>query len=216
MYALLFLIGFFGFLGMAGLSFLHSGHDSHTGNHGSTGEAIGSLKAIQHGHARAGGHHGHHHGHAKVGAAKSAKSFKPWWAFSPFDIFAYCTGAGAAGELLRAHLSPQMTIAAAVIGAIVFNFGLAKPVLNTLLRFESRQSDGLEGSVAQEVEAITKFDANGRGLVRLCLDGQIVQVLAVLDPEETRRGVTVAKGDPLLVIDVDAARNTCRVTRELA
>ena len=50
MYALLFLIGFFGFLGMAGLSFLHSGHDSHTGNHGSTGEAIGSLKAIQHGH----------------------------------------------------------------------------------------------------------------------------------------------------------------------
>lgn len=212
MYALLFLIGFFGFLGMAGLSFLHSGHDSHTGNHGSTGEAIGSLKAIQHGHARA----GHHHGHAKAGHVKSAKSFKPWWAFSPFDIFAYCTGAGAVGEIIRTHISPGVTIFAAVMGALFFNFGLAKPILNTLLRFESRQSEGLEGSVAQEVEAITKFDGNGRGLVRLCLDGQIVQVLGILDPEEIKRGVTVAKGDPLLVLDVDAARNTCRVTRELA
>ena len=218
MYALLFLIGFFGFLGMAGLSFLHSGHDSHTGNHGSTGEAIGSLKAIQHGHARAGSHHGHAHGHghAKAGSVKSTRSFKPWWAFSPFDIFAYCTGAGAVGEIIRTHVSPQVTIFAAVMGALFFNFGLAKPILNTLLRFESRQSEGLEGSVAQQVEAITKFDANGRGLVRLALDGQLVQVLAVLDPEETRRGVTVAKGDPLLVVDVDAAKNTCRVTRELA
>jgi len=154
-------------------------------------------------------------GTAKAGSAKSTRSFKPWWALSPFDIFAYCVGAGAAGELLRGHVSAQVTLAAAVIGALVFNFGLAKPILNTLLRFESRQSEGLEGSVAQEVEAITKFDANGRGLVRLALDGQIVQVLAVLDPEETRRGVTVAKGDPLLVVDVDAARNTCRVTREM-
>ena len=42
------------------------------------------------------------------------------------------------------------------------------------------------------------------------------QVLATLDPEEAKRGVTVSKGDSLLVLDVDAAKNTCRVTRELA
>jgi hypothetical protein len=215
-YALLFLIGFFGFLGMAGMSFLHSGHDSHTGNHGSTGEALGSLKAIQHGSGRA-GHHGHSHGHAKVGSSKGAKGrFKPWWMISPFDIFAYCTGAGAAGELLKNVLTANELIGAAALGAIIFNFVLARPILNNLLKFESRQSEGLEGSVAHVGEAITRFDAQGRGLVRLALDGQIVQVLATLDMDECARGVQVAKGDSLLILDVDAAKNTCRVTRELS
>lgn len=211
MYALLFLIGFFGFVGMAGMSFLHSGHQSHTGNHGSTGEAIGSLKSIQHGHARV------PHGAAK--GLKTAKGgrFRPWWAFSPFDLMAYCTGAGAVGEILRQRgLPPNAVLGAAVVGAILFDFALAKPLLNALLRFESRPSEGLEGSTAQRVEALTRFDAQGRGLVRLDLDGELVQVLATLDSEERSRGVVVAKGDPLLVIDVDAVRNTCRVTRELA
>ena len=208
MYALLFLVGFFGFLGMAGMSFLHSGHDGHTGNHGSTGEAVGSLKAIQHSHARV-----HHH----HGATKAAKGFKPWWALSPFDILAYCTGAGAVGEILRQQgVAPGAVLAAAALGALLFNFGLAKPLLNLLLRFESRQSDGLEGQVAQRGEALTRFDAQGRGLVALAMDGQIVQVLGHLDSEERDRGVLVAKGDALLVIDVDAVKNTCRVTRELA
>ncbi len=210
MYALLFLVGFFGFVGMAGLSFLHSGHQSHTGNHGSTGEALGSLKAIQHAHG------------PKVHAARGTKvakggRFRPWWAISPFDLLAYATGAGAVGEVLRQQgVSPLLTLWAAVAGALAFNFGLAKPILNLLLRFESRQSEGLEGSVSHSAEALTRFDAQGRGLVRLALDGQVVQVLATLDSDERSRGVTVAKGDALLVVDVDASRNTCRVTRELA
>ena len=198
------------------MSFLHSGHDSHTGNHGSTGEALGSLKAIQHTHGARVHHGGSKLVAGKVGHGKGMK-FRPWWALSPFDLLAYCTGAGAVGEILRQNGWPPNTqLAGAVIGALVFNFGIAKPVLNALLKFESRQSDGLEGSVAQEAEALTRFDAQGRGLVRLALDGQIVQVLGVLDREERDRGVTVAKGDSLLVVDVDAARNTCRVTRELA
>lgn len=217
MFALLFFVGFFGFVGMAGLSFLHSGHDSHTGNHGSTGEAIGGIKAVQHAHSHGHGHaRVHHSGGHKGGSAKSAK-FKPWWAFSPFDILAYCTGAGAVGEILRqSGVNPTITILAAVAGALFFNFALAKPVLNLLLRFESRQSEGLEGQIAKPAEAVTKFDTHGRGLIKMALDGQIVQCLGVLDAEEFDRGVTVAKGDTLLVVDVDAAKNTCRVTRELA
>ena len=208
MYALLFLVGFFGFVGMAGMSFVHSGHDAHTGNHGSTGEALGSLKGLQHGHARVARPHG---------GPKGAGRYKPWWALSPFDLMAYCTGAGAVGEILRqAGVAPTIVLIAAFVGALAFDFGVAKPLLNTLLRFESRQSAGLEGQVAQQVEAVTRFDAQGRGLVRLDLDGEIVQVLATLDPGERERGVIVAKGDPLLILDVDAARNTCRVTRELA
>lgn len=203
------------------MSFLHSGHDSHTGNHGSTGEALGSLKAIQHGHgARV--HHGagkiaHARGGPGKGGHGKGMKFRPWWALSPFDILAYCTGAGAVGEILRQNgFAPNAQLLGAVLGALVFNFGLAKPILAALLKFESRQSEGLEGSVAQAAEALTRFDAQGRGLVSLALDGQIVQVLGVLDRDEQDRGVTVAKGDSLLVVDVDAARNTCRVTRELA
>lgn len=173
---------------------------------------------MQHGHAHA--PRVHHSGGARLTPAKAAKGgprFRPWWAISPFDILAYCTGAGAVGEILRQQgMAPNLTLVAAIVGALFFNFGLAKPLLNLLLRFESRQSEGLEGQVAHRAEAVTRFDAEGRGLVRLALDGQIVQVLAILDREERDRGVVVAKGDPLLVVDVDAAKNVCRVTRELA
>ena len=204
MYATLFLVGFLGFLAMAGMSFLHSGGDARTGNHGSTGEALGSLKGLR--HARV--HKGHH--------GKGLR-FRPWWALSPFDLLAYATGAGAAGEILRQNgLAPNVQLIGAILGALVFNFGIARPVLDALLKFESRQSDGLEGQVAREARAETRFDAQGRGLVSLALDGQIVQVLASLDRDERERGTTVARGDTLLVLDVDAARNTCRVTRELA
>ena len=204
---------------MAGMSFLHSGHDGHTGNHGSTGEALGSLKAMQHAHGARVSHakvvHGPK-GHSGKAHTGRGLKFRPWWSLSPFDILAYCTGAGAAGEILRQNgFSANAQLGGAILGALVLNFGLAKPFLNALLKFESQGSDGLEGSVAREAEALTRFDAQGRGLVRLALDGQIVQVLAVLDRDERDRGVTVAKGDALLVIDVDAARNTCRVTREL-
>jgi hypothetical protein len=213
-FALLFFVGFFGFVGMAALSFVHSGHDSHTGNHGSTGEAVSSLKALQHTHARGPKvQHGHHIRTSKIAKAR----FKPWWAISPFDIFAYSTGAGAMGEILRQLGATQnLQIIGAVLGAFVFNFILAKPVLNLLLRFESRQSEGLEGQIAHTAEAVTRFDKDGRGLVKMALDGEIVQVLAILDPEERARGVTVAKGDEVLVVDVDPIKNTCRVTREFA
>ena len=215
MYALLFLVGFFGFLGMAGMSFLHSGHDSHTGNHGSTGEALGGVKALGHGHGH--GARVHHHGH-KVShkGIKAAKGKKPWWLISPVDVFALCMGAGAAGELLKHALSPTLLAWAAVVGALVFNLAVVKPLLGSLLMFGSRESEGLEGQVARPAEALTRFDASGRGLVRLTMDGQFVQLMATLEPEELGRGVRVAKGDEVLVVGVDGARNTCRVTRELA
>lgn len=231
MYALLFLVGFFGFLGLAGLSALHSGQHSHHGGHGDSGlDATGHAHAHTafRGGAKAGAgkaghvagakaHGGRTHGGRSHGGKGAGKRFRTGWALTPFDILAYCTGAGAVGEILRQLLvNPQIVLGCAVLGALVFNFGLAKPALNLLLRFESRQSDGLEGSVAQEVEALTRFDAQGRGLVMIRLDGQLVQVLATLEREEHARGVTVAKGDRLLVVAIDATKNTCRVSREFA
>ena len=192
MYALLFLFGFVGFVGMAGLGFLHSGNHSHAGSHG-------GIRALPNAHgARV-------HLGAKSPGAKVVRGARSWWAISPFDVLAFCVGAGAVGEILRqGGVAPGVTLAAAILGALVFDLGLAKPLLGALLRFESRPSAGLEGSTAQRVEAISRFDAQGRGLVRVALDGQLVQVLAHLDPEERACGVVVAKGDPLLVVDIDA------------
>jgi hypothetical protein len=74
--------------------------------------------------------------------------------------------------------------------------------------------EGLSGAVAKVAEAATPFDSSGRGVVKLILDGRIVQLLATLDASEMSHGVTVSRGDQVVVIDVDPTRNTCRVTRE--
>jgi hypothetical protein len=70
--------------------------------------------------------------------------------------------------------------------------------------------------VAKMGRATSNFDAAGFGVIELVMDQQTVQVLARLDPEEVSDGVRVRKGDDLLVTEVDAVRNQCRVTRELA
>ncbi len=147
---------------------------------------------------------------------KGGRSQKPWWLISPIDIFALCMGAGAVGELLKHALSANVLIAAAVVGALFFNLAVVKPMLGLLLRFASPESEGLEGQVARPAEALTRFDEAGRGLVRLTMDGQLIQLLATLEPEERDRGVRVVKGDQVFVVGVDGTKNTCRVTRELA
>ena len=70
--------------------------------------------------------------------------------------------------------------------------------------------------VSQLGEAMTSFDDQGRGLIKLSLDGQTTQVYAHLERDELASGVKVRKGDPLVVLDVDVSRNSCRVSREIA
>jgi hypothetical protein len=45
------------------------------------------------------------------------------------------------------------------------------------------------------------------------LEGEEKQLLATLDPTDREMGIQVAMGDKLLILDVDAVKNTCRVTR---
>jgi len=103
----------------------------------------------------------------------------------------------------------------AVLGALAFNFGVVKPAMGFVIKFVSKPSDGLEGVVAHTAEAITRFDSAGRGLVKITLDDQNVQLLATLDSAELHHGVQVNKGDEVVVIEVDSAKNTCRVSKEL-
>jgi hypothetical protein len=127
-----------------------------------------------------------------------------------------CLGAGAAGTVLKPFVATHWLLFCAILGALVFDFGIVRPYMGFLMRFASRPSEGLEGTVYQEAEAITGFDASGSGLIRVVLDGQNVQLLAKLDDLEIDKGIRVRKGEKVYIVEVDAARNSCRVTRELA
>jgi len=134
---------------------------------------------------------------------------------SPLDIFSLCFGAGAAGLLATGHVASSWLPFIAVFGALLFAFGIVRPFFGVLMNFASEPSDGLEGTVAMTAEAITKFDAEGRGLVRVNMEGQLVQLLGRLCPEEIESAQIVRKGDQLVITEVDAKKGTCVVTREL-
>lgn len=135
---------------------------------------------------------------------------------TPIDIFSYCLGFGAAGLVLKHLLQGNVLVWVAVACAVAYNLLLIRPMMNLATKFVSRDSEGLEGTVSSEAEALGRFDHQGRGLVQITLDGQVRQLLAMLDPQELERGVTVAKGDKVMILEVDGARNTCRVSRDLA
>jgi hypothetical protein len=142
----------------------------------------------------------------------SILSFLP----SPLDVFSVCLGTGAAGLLLQKLIAGSSIYTVAIIAGVVFDILIVRQIISFALRFASKPSEGLEGLVAQPAEAITRFDRNGVGMVRLVMDGQIVQLLAKLDPSELATGVRVLKGDQVVLLEVDAKKNTCCVTRELS
>lgn len=210
-----------------------------SGGHGGGHAHAGGGHALGHGHAggQSGGH-AHslpqdqsHGGHAqqlatKGGQAKglrvreASESSSPFSmalsTISPMNIFSLCLGFGATGMILTSLLSFPAIVYAAIAGGLVFNYGMVKPMMNWFAGFASTPSEGIEGQLYQEAEAITRFDKDGRGIVRITLDGQHVQLLATLDLLEVEKGVQVNKGERLIVTEVDSVKNSCRVTRELA
>lgn len=202
-YATLLLIGVLGLLAQALLGVSHGGHAGH-GGHGHGG------------HAGHGGHSQAAHGHNNAGQTQNAardRGPSPLWTlFSPLTLFSLCLGTGATGLLLRhVHAVHWLIAMAALAGGAVF-YGLAvRPLWNLIFQFASTPSRALAGTVAGTAEALGRFDANGKGLVRLTIDGQIVRVLAFLEPGEPNSAVQ--PGDKLTVTSVDERANTCRVMR---
>lgn len=139
-----------------------------------------------------------------------------WLLISPLDLFSLAIGSGLVGMMLRKHFSPTFVLFAAIAGAIVFNFLIIKPAIGLLFKAAAPPSEGLEGTVSRLASAETTFDRSGQGLVKLVLDGQVVQLLGRLDHAEIESGVHVSKGDSVLILEVDAKRNICRVSRDLA
>ena len=200
-YAFALALGAAGLTTMAVLglsSHAHPGHgpDGHAG-HGHDG----------HGH---GGHHDHGHagnGHHEPAALRLAAIVSPrLW-------FTLLAGFGAAGLLVRPLVAGgPLRVAAAVIGAVLFEALLARPLWNFAFRFASRPATTLEACVTDEVQAVTGFDRDGHGLVAVELDGQVVHVLATLRAADRAAGIRVRAGDRVRVEEVDPARNRCVVS----
>lgn len=231
-FEILFLVGLVGFVAMALMGALQ-GHGHHAG------DGHGHVGGHGHGHAMDAGHHavGHHgtvvhhgdahvghghangHGHSAVGhhdvniGTKLVQGLP--MLLSPMTLFSVSLGMGAVGLLLRNYVPIAMLWVLAALGGIGFSTLIVRPIMNLIMKFVSKPSEGLEGMIAKTAEAASAFDPQGKGLVKMTLDGEVVQLLAILERSERERGVHVARGETVVITEVDAQKGTCIVSREL-
>jgi hypothetical protein len=145
-----------------------------------------------------------------VGVARVSRAFLTL--LSPRVAFSLLVGFGATGFLLKTVFGGPVLIALASVGAVCFEGVLVRPLFNLLSRFASDPAMTLESTLGDEVRVVSGFDAQGQGLVALEVDGQLVQLLGTLPPED-RAGPRVRAGDTLYVKDVDSARHRVVVGR---
>ena len=187
-------------LGAVGLVAMALSGLSHSGHHGRGSHA-------SHGHAG-------HAGHAARGGGGPRGSHHDTSALhsllSPRVLFALLVGFGAGG-FIAAPLGEPWRAGTAMLAAAAFEGLLVGPFWRFLFRFESSPAATLDSAIEDYARTVMDFDANGQGLVALEVDGQIVQLLATLAPDDRARGVRVRTGDLVRVSRIDAARNRCTV-----
>lgn len=207
LYVLSLATGATGLAAMAVVGFSHTGHPGHGhAGHGHAGHA-GDAHAGHMAH----GHSGHaHSGHAHSSDAHAGNASWMQSLLSPRVLFALMVGFGAGGVLSR-PLGEPWQLGAAILGAAAFEALFVGPIWRFLFRFESSPAVTLESSIEDDARAVTGFDADGCGLVAVDVDGQIVQLLATLTPDDRARGVRIRTGDVVRIADVDAARGRCTV-----
>lgn len=188
-----------GATGLAVMAVLGFGHHGDTSGHGHVGHASHTGHAGDHGHA---GHSDH--SHDGFGRFISL--------LSPRVLFSLLVGVGATGLLARPFLFEPLLAGVALAGGIAFERFIVGPIWKFLFRFESRPALMLESAVLEEAQAMMDFDTHGQGLIKLELDGQVVQLLGTLTAEDRSRAQRVRRGDLLRIEDVDAARNRCIVS----
>ena len=224
------LIGILGLLAQVLLGGAHTGHAGEAGGHGAGGHGAGGLGHGGHGvgdHGIAGhggghgdsGHAGHTGGIAPVGGHHAGTGGRGRGSvlltlLSPIVFFSLCIGIGGTGLLLKHFHLPTVIVAfAALCGGALFYGALIGPMWALVFKFASTPSTALEGAIAREAEAVSTFNAEGKGLVKLIIDGQFVQVLATLETDDREDAPKIARGDLLTVTSVDGRTNTCRVAR---
>ena len=202
LYALSLAIGAVGLLAMALTGLGRHAHHHVGGKLGGRGRA---------GHARAAGRPGHPHAPHAGGVRASAVAWL-WSLTSPRVLFSLLVGFGTTGIAVRGVLAGPLLFAGALAGGLMFEVAIVAPLWNFLLRFASAPALTLESCILDEVQAATRFDASGHGLVAAEVDGQVIQVLAMLRPEDRVAGVRVRAGDLLRIEAVDGRRTRCLVS----
>jgi hypothetical protein len=177
----------------------------------------GHVKDVGHGHAKELAHHAKDVGDLQDGSADGdADGFGDSLSdyllslLSPRVFFSILVGVGAAGLLLDPVIGGVLLLLVALLAGFAFEGMLVRPFWNFLFRFASTPAQTLDSALMDRATAVTGFDAQGQGLVSIILDGQIVQLLGTLRPED--RHVRVRAGDALIVEDVDGRRNRCTVS----
>lgn len=131
----------------------------------------------------------------------------------PRVAFTVLMAAGAVGIGVAPWLGGAVQALVSLLGGALFEALLAGPFFRFLLGFASAPALTLESALDDLGRAACGFDASGSGLVAVELDGQVVQVLGVLVPEERQAGVRVHAGDEVRISAVDAERGRCLVSR---
>jgi len=195
-----------GAMAFTGLGARGAGH-GHAGQAGHGDGGHFHFGSGSHGHA---GHvhaaHGHtsHVGHGGTGRLLAI--------MSPRLLFSLALGFGASGLLLRPAVGEPLLIAGAALGAVLFDRVLVNPLWNFAMRFASKPAETLESALLDEATAVTSFDHNGEGIVSLEVDGQVVQILATLQPNDRLLGTKVRVGQKVRIEEVNAEKNCCTVS----
>jgi hypothetical protein len=202
----------------------HAGHNGHAGgSHG--GHAHGGHAHGGHAHSSHGAHathshaldslgaHGHSHSSdSHAGDGHSGATQMLLALMSPRVLFSVCLGLGTTGLLLRNALQGPALFAVAVAGGWAFERFIVRPIWNFTFRFASAPALTLESALMSEATAVTRFDANGQGLIAIEVDGHVVQLLGTLDSTNRAMRAQVLAGARLRIEDVDAPRNRCTVS----
>ena len=200
----------------------HSGHghagDSHVG-HAHVDHSAGHAHSASHAGNTHAGHNDASHSHGAHGNAANNHTSNAHTGtqtllalMSPRTLFSVCLGLGTTGLLLQSALQGPALFAAAVAGGWAFERFIVTPIWNFTLRFASEPALTLESALMSEATAVTRFDANGQGLISIEVDGHVVQLLGTLDSNTRDMRATVLAGARLRIEDVDAARNRCAVS----
>ena len=202
-------------LGTTGLVVMAlGGLGHHVGHVSSTHQAPGHAGPLG-GHGHHGGalpSHGHGHSHQSHSEAHASPGGKLWALLSPRVVCSFLVGVGASGLLLERWLFEPLVAAGALAGGVLFERYVVTPIWNGLFRFASAPARTLEQAVFEIAQAVTDFDAQGQGLIALELDGQLVQVLGILQADERAIGIQVRRGGRVRIEEVDAVRNRCLVS----
>ena len=131
---------------------------------------------------------------------------------SPRVLFTFLVGVGATGLLAGRALAGPLLLGAALVGGVLFERYIVSPMWRFLFRFESAPALTLESALMEEARAVIDFDRKGQGLISIDVDGQVIQLLGTLCPEDRGQGIRVKRGGRLRIEEVDPARNRCIVS----